>query len=117
VDKVIIEGLEAWTTIGIYDWEKQIKQKLILDLELGTDIKKAADNDDIQYTLDYKAISHRIHEVIEVNRFELVETVAERVANLIMDEFDVPWLKLKVLKPGAVSIARNVGVIIERSRQ
>lgn len=114
MDRVFIEGLEVITTIGVYDWEKEIQQKLVLDLELAHDNRPAASTDDIKLALDYASLSSRVTEYVQTHHFELVETVAENVAALIRDEFGVPWLRLKLHKPGAVVNARSVGVQIER---
>jgi dihydroneopterin aldolase len=117
MDIVFIRGLKVDTVIGIYDWEREIRQTLILDLEMGADIRRAALSDDIADTLDYKAISKRLAAFIQGSEFFLVETLAERCAELVMAEFPVPWLRLSVNKKGAVSIAEDVGVIIERGRR
>lgn len=117
MDIVFVRGLRVDTVIGIYDWERAIRQTLILDLELGTDIARAAASDSISDTLDYKAISKRLAAYIEDSQFKLVETLAERCAELLMAEFPIPWLRLSVNKKGAVSIAEDVGVIIERGRR
>ncbi len=114
MDIVFVRQLEVNTVIGVFDWEREIKQKLVFDLELGTDISSAAKSDDLKDTLDYKAISHAVYNFVENSEYQLVETVAEKVASLILNEFPVKWLKLTLDKPGAVSIAKSVGVQIER---
>jgi len=114
VDIIFLRGLQIETTIGIYDWERVIKQVVILDLEMGTDIRKAAASDDIADTLDYKALSKRLIGFVESSEFLLVETLAERVADLLLGEFSIPWLRLTVNKKGAISGASDVGIIIER---
>jgi dihydroneopterin aldolase len=114
MDIVFIRGLRADAVIGIYDWEREIKQTLYLDLEMATDIRKAAESDAIEHTLDYKAISKRLTTFINDSSFFLVETLAERCAEIILDEFNTPWVRLTVNKKGAVSCAEDVGVIIER---
>lgn len=114
MDKVFIKGLKAETIIGVYDWEREIRQQLLLDIELGTDIQPASKTDDLVLTLDYAAISARVIEYIQAAEFQLIETLAENVAQLLMIEFSIPWLKLTLYKPGAVSDAETVGVIIER---
>ena len=115
MDQIVIEGLQVETVIGVYEWEKTIRQQLVLDLWLGTDICPAAAGDDIDQTLDYARICEQVTEFVSGGQFELVETVAERVANLILESHPCPWLRLKVSKPSAVATARNVGVVIERS--
>jgi dihydroneopterin aldolase len=117
MDKVFIEGLEIETLIGIYDWERRIRQTLVFDLEMGFDNRVPAASDDIAHTLNYKAVSKRLIEYVSQSDFGLVETLAERCAQIVMDEFGIAWLRLKLSKPGAVRGARAVGVIIERTRQ
>jgi dihydroneopterin aldolase len=115
MDIVYLKQLKVETIIGIYPWERQIKQTLFLDLEMATDIRRAAQTDDIAHTLNYKAVSKRIQEFVGNSQFLLVETLAERVAEIILREFGVPWLRLNVNKRGAVRNATDVGVMIERS--
>ncbi|CEO40384.1 dihydroneopterin aldolase [Photobacterium kishitanii] len=114
MDTVFIEQLEVIATIGVYDWEQQIKQKLVLDLEMAHDNRPAAATDDVNLALDYSTVSSAVTEHITQGRFLLVERVAEDIANLIMTRFAVPWIKVRVTKPGAVANARGVGVQIER---
>jgi len=116
MDKVFIEGLTIDALIGIYDWERRIRQDLVFDLEMGFDNRRPAASDDIAHTLNYKAVSKRLEEYVRASDFGLVETLAERCAQIVLDEFDVSWLRLKLSKPGAVRGARAVGVIIERER-
>ena len=115
-DKVFIEGLEIDTLIGIYDWERRIRQTLIFDIEMSFDNRLPAASDDIALTLNYKDVSKRLTEYVSESSFGLVETLAERCASLILEEFGVAHVRLKLSKPGAVRGARVVGVIIERSR-
>ncbi|GGC90746.1 dihydroneopterin aldolase [Halopseudomonas salina] len=115
MDQVFIKGLSVEAVIGVYDWERTILQPLVLDLDLGWDIRAAAAGDDLSATLDYAAVSQRVLEYVGTSQFQLVESLAERLAALIMEEFSVPWLRLRVTKPGAVSEASGgVGVLIER---
>ncbi|MAS83912.1 MAG: dihydroneopterin aldolase [Legionellales bacterium] len=114
MDIIFLRNLKIDTVIGIYDWERRIKQTVILDLEMATDIKKAAKSDDIADTLDYKAIAKRVISFVEESEYKLVETLAERIAEIIVNEFKVPWVKLSLNKIGAIRGARDVGVIIER---
>ena len=115
-DIIFLRELAIETTIGIYDWERRVKQTLVFDLEMAADIRKAAASDAIEDTLDYKAVSKRIRAYVSESRFNLVETLAERVAALVLSEFEVSWVKLTLNKRGAVRGARDVGIIIERSR-
>lgn len=117
MDKVFIEGLEIEALIGIYDWERRVRQILRFDLEMGFDNRRPAASDDIADTLDYKAVSKRLVEFVSQSDFGLVETLAERCAAIVLDEFDVRWLRLKLSKPGAVRGASAVGVVIERSAE
>ncbi|MGD8587952.1 MAG: dihydroneopterin aldolase [Chromatiales bacterium] len=114
MDLVFIRELRIETVIGIYEWERKIKQPVILDLEMGADIARAAASDAIEDTLDYKAVCKRLIEFVEASEFQLVETLAERCAEIVLQEFQVPWLRLTLNKIGALSTARDVGVIIER---
>jgi len=113
-DIIYLRDLRIDTVIGIYDWERRIKQTIVLDIEMATDIRKAALSDNIEDTLNYKAVAKRLISFVEESNFQLVETLAEEVARIITDEFSVPWLRLQVNKQGAVRGARDVGVIIER---
>lgn len=114
MDKVFIEQLEVITTIGVYDWEQEIKQKLVLDIEMAHDNKPAGKSDDVVDALDYAQVSQAVLQHIEGGRFLLVERVAEEIAELIMSKFNVPWITIRLTKPGAVAQAKGVGVIIER---
>ena len=113
-DTVFIEDLRIETVIGIYDWERKIRQIVALDLEMAFDNRKPAATDRIEDTLDYKAVSKRLISFVEGSRFELVETLAERCAEIVLGEFKVSWLRLKLAKPGAVRGSKSVGVVIER---
>jgi dihydroneopterin aldolase len=115
MDHVFIEGLEIEALIGIYDWERRIRQTLVFDLEMAFDNRVPAATDDIADTLNYKAVSRRLVEYVSQSDFGLVETLAERCAEIVLQEFKVQRLRLKLSKPGAVRGARAVGVVIERS--
>ena len=117
MDIVFITDLKIETIIGIYDWEREVKQVVSLDLEMGHDIRQAAAADDIQYALNYKAVAKRLIKYIENSEFFLLETMAEEVTKIVLQEFDVQWLKLKVSKPGALRGAKNVGIQIERGKK
>lgn len=114
MDTVFVEDLRIETVIGIYDWERKIKQTVALDLEMAFDNRKPASTDKIEDTLDYKAVAKRLIAFVESSHFELVETLAEQCAHIVRAEFQVPWLRLKLSKPGAVRGSKAVGVIIER---
>lgn len=114
MDIVFIRDLRVDTIVGVYEWERQIKQTLVFDVDMGTDIRRAADTDDLQFTVNYHAVSLRISSYVEANHALLVETLAENVAALIRTEFNVPWVRLQLTKPNAVLGARAVGIIVER---
>jgi dihydroneopterin aldolase len=114
MDIVFIRELRADTVIGVYDWERTIRQTVVLDLEMAADNRRAADSDRIEDALDYAAVSQRLLSFIEESEFQLIETMAEQVADIVLGEFKVPWLRLRLCKPGAVAQARDVGVLIER---
>ncbi|MBK1725634.1 dihydroneopterin aldolase [Halorhodospira neutriphila] len=117
MDTVFIRGLEVETVIGIFDWERRIRQRVRIDLEMAADIAQAAATDAIEDALDYKAIGKRIIGFVGDSEFLLVETLAEQVAGIVREEFGVPWLRLSVSKPGALRGADDVGVTIERGGQ
>ncbi|PHM23205.1 dihydroneopterin aldolase [Xenorhabdus ehlersii] len=115
MDIVFIEELTVITTIGVYDWEQTIKQKLVFDIEMGWDNKLASSSDNVEHCLDYAKVSEAIINHMAGQRFALVERVAEEVAGILLNQFYSPWVKVKVGKPGAVAHAKSVGVVIERS--
>src|SRR5690606_4830960 len=117
MDIVYIRDLDISTVIGIYDWEREIRQTVSLDLDMATDIRPAAETEDIALTLDYKAIAKRLIAFIEEAEFLLIEALAEKVAQIVLAEFPVTWIRLRVGKPGAVTGSRDVGVIIERGQR
>lgn len=117
MDIVYIRELEIQAIIGIYDWEREIKQTISIDLEMGCDNRKAAATEDINDALDYKAVAKRLISYVEESEFLLVETLAERLGEIVREEFSVPWLRLRLSKPGAVTGSKDVGVIIERSER
>ncbi|QIM44332.1 bifunctional dihydroneopterin aldolase/7,8-dihydroneopterin epimerase [Leclercia adecarboxylata] len=116
MDIVFIEQLSVITTIGVYDWEQTIEQKLVFDIEMGWDNVAAAKSDDVNDCLSYADVSEAVISHVEGQRFALVERVAEEVVELLLSRFNSPWVRIKVSKPGAVARAANVGVIIERSK-
>lgn len=117
MDIVYLRDLRIDTVIGIFDWERRTTQTIILDLEMSADIAKAAASDDIRDTLNYKAVAKRLIQFVSDSRFQLVETLAERCAQIIREEFDVRWVRLTLNKKGAVRGADDVGVIIERGER
>jgi dihydroneopterin aldolase len=117
MDIIYLHDLRIDTVIGVFDWERRVRQTVILDLEMAADIRRAAARDDLADTLNYKAVAKRLIDFVGHSEFQLVETLAERVAELLLNEFSVPWLRLRVNKQGAVRGARDVGVIIERGER
>ncbi|MEJ2435718.1 MAG: dihydroneopterin aldolase [Pseudolabrys sp.] len=117
MDIIYLNDLRIDTVIGIFDWERRIKQTVSLTLEMGADIRRAAASDSIDDTLNYKAVAKRLIDFVGNSEFQLVETLAERSAELVLNEFNVPWVRLRLNKCGAVRYAGDVGVIIERSRE
>ena len=114
MDILYIRNLKVDAVVGIFSWEKRIRQPLHLDLEIAIDIRKAAATDDIQYALDYKTVSTRLTQFISQSEWHLIETLAEKIAALLMSEFGVTWLRLKLSKPAALPSADSVGLMIER---
>jgi dihydroneopterin aldolase len=117
MDIVFIHDLQIETVIGIYDWERKIQQTISLDIEMATDIGKAAKSDNIDDALSYKTVAKRLIDFVEASEFELVEALAEKICSIILEEFEVPWVKLTLHKPGAVRGSKSVGVIIERGKR
>ena len=116
MDKIFIHALKTEAIIGIFDWERQVKQTVIIDVELSADIRKAALSDSIDDTLNYKRVAKRVLSFVESSQFHLVETLAEHVAMLVLEEFNVVWVGITLSKPGAVRGSRDVGVALERDR-
>lgn len=114
MDRVFIERLEIDTIIGVYDWERTATQQLLLDIEMAWDNRPAALADQLNLALDYAAVSERVEQFAMQHSFELVETFAERLAKVLMEQFSIPWLRLKITKPAAIAAAAGVGVEIER---
>ncbi len=115
MDKIFIHALKTETIVGIFDWERQVKQTVLIDIEFSADIRKAALSDSIDDTLNYKRVAKRVLAFVEESSFHLVETLAEHVAMLILDEFTVAWVRIALSKPGAIRSSRDVGVMLERS--
>ncbi len=115
-DTIFLHELRVETTIGVWDWERKIRQTVSIDLEMGADIKGAAEKDDVDSTLNYKAVAKRVRQFVIESEYQLVETLAENIASLVLEEFDVPWIQVRVSKPKAISGANDVGVLIYRTR-
>jgi len=117
MDIVFIRELQIETVIGIYDWERKIRQIVSLDIEMAADIQQAAKTDNIDDTLSYKTVAKRLIDFVGHSEYELVEALAEKICSIILEEFSVPWVKLSLSKPGAVSGSKAVGVVIERGKR
>ena len=117
MDKIFLDELKIDTIIGIWDWERKIRQTVIIDLEMSADIARAAASDSVEDTLNYKSVAKRVQQFVGDSRFQLVETLAERIAGIVRDEFDVAWVKVRVHKPGAIRGSKDVGIEIERGEQ
>jgi dihydroneopterin aldolase len=114
MDTIFLTGLTTECIIGIWDWERRVKQKIVIDLEMGADIRRAARTDHIDDTLDYKRVAKRLLTFVSESQFQLVETLTERIAEIVVTEFGVPWVKVKLNKQGAIRGSRDVGILIER---
>ena len=117
MDIVYIRDLKINAVIGIYEWEQRIKQQINVNLEMGWDNRKAAQSDDIKDTLNYKAAANLVKELVEKSEFELVEALAEHIAILLLEKMNIPWIKVSLGKPMAVTGSLEVGVTIERNRE
>jgi len=115
-DRIFLRGLTAECIIGFIDWERRVRQTVVIDLELPVDCRRAAITDEVADTVDYKKVAKRILAFIEASEFKLVETLAQRLAMLVLEEFAIEWVRLSVNKPGAIRNSRDVGVTVERSR-
>lgn len=114
MDIIFLRDLRVETVIGIWEWERKIRQTVAIDLEMSADIRKAAASDEVEDTLNYKLVAKRLQQFVGDSSFQLVETLAEKIAGIVLDEFDVAWVRVSVNKPGAIRGARDVGVTIER---
>ena len=117
MDKIFIHALKTEAIVGIFDWERQVKQTVLIDIEFSADIRKAALSDSIDDTLNYKGVAKRVLTFVEASSFHLVEALAEHVAMLILEEYRVPWVRISLSKPGALRNSRDVGVILERAAE
>jgi dihydroneopterin aldolase len=115
-DIIFLRGLEVECIIGFIDWERRVKQKVVIDLELPVDCRAASVSDEVEDTLDYKKVAKRVIAFIEASEFKLVETAANRLALTLLEEFGIEWVRLSINKPGAIRGSRDVGVSIERAR-
>jgi len=116
MDKIFIHALKTEAIIGIFDWERQVKQTVLIDIEMSTDIRKAALSDSIDDTMNYKRVAKRVLAFVEGSQFHLVETLAEHTAMLVLEEFGIAGVRIALSKPGAVRGSRDVGVVVDRDR-
>jgi dihydroneopterin aldolase len=116
MDQIFLTGLTTDCIIGIWDWERRVKQKVVVDLEMAADIRKAAASDSIEDTLDYKRVAKRLLQFIGDSEYQLVETLTERIAQVVVTEFGVEWVRVRLNKQGAIRGSRDVGILIERRR-
>ena len=114
MDSIFLHDMKVETVIGVWDWERKIRQTVSIDLEMSADIRKAAASDSVEDALNYKSVAKRVQAFVGESTFQLVETLAEKIAAIVLDEFDVAWVRVRVNKPGAIRGARDVGVLIER---
>ena len=114
MDKIFLSALSIECIVGIWEWERRVKQTVIIDLEMAADIRRAAASDAIEDTIDYKKVSKRVQSFVGESNFQLVETLAERIAQTVITEFGVTWVKVRLNKQGAIRGARDVGIEIER---
>ena len=117
MDKIFLSSLAVECIVGIWEWERRVKQTVIIDIEVAADIRKAAATDHIDDTIDYKRVSKRLQAFVGESQFNLVETLTERIAQLIITEFGVSWVKVRLNKQGAIRGAKDVGIQIERRRE
>jgi len=117
MDIIFLDELKVDTVIGIWEWERRIRQTVVIDLEMSADIARAAATDEVADTLNYKSVAKRIKGFVADSSFQLVETLAEKIAAIVRDEFDVAWVKVRVNKPGAIRGSKAVGVLIERGER
>jgi dihydroneopterin aldolase len=115
MDKIFLSSLNVECIVGIWEWERRVKQRVVIDVEMATDIRKAAASDHIDDTIDYKAVAKRILAFVGESQYQLVETLTENIAKVIITEFGVSWVKVRLNKQGAIRFARDVGILIERT--
>ena len=114
MDIIFLHGLKVDIVIGIWEWERRVRQSVVIDLDMAADVRRAAATDSVDDTLDYKRVAKRVQQFATESEFQLVESLAEGIAAIVRDEFGVSWVRVRVNKPGAIRNARDVGVVIER---
>ena len=117
MDIIYLHNMRVESVIGVWEWERRIRQSLIIDIDLGTDVSRACDTDVIEDTVDYKAVSDKVMDISSASEFHLIEALAGRIAQTILDEFNVQWIRVRINKQGVVRHVRDIGVIIERGRR
>ena len=114
MDIIFLRDMKVETVIGIWEWERKIRQTVSIDLDMSADIRKAAASDSVEDTLNYKSVAKRLQAFVGDSSFQLVETLAEKIATIVLEEFAVAWVRVRLSKPGAIRGAKDVGVLIER---
>ncbi|MET0533067.1 MAG: dihydroneopterin aldolase [Steroidobacter sp.] len=114
MDKIFLTQLSVECIVGIWDWERRVKQTVVIDVEMAADIRRAAATDSIDDTIDYKRVAKRLLAFVGDSQYQLVETLTEQIARVIVTEFGVSWVKVRLNKRGAIRGARDVGIEIER---
>ena len=114
MDTIFLRDLRVETIVGVWDWERKIRQTVSIDLDMAADIRRAAASDSLDDTLNYKLVAKRVQQFVGESSFQLVETLAEKIAEVVLNDFEVPWVEVRVNKPGAIRGARDVGVKIRR---
>ncbi len=117
MDIIYLHNMRVETVIGVWDWERRIRQNLIIDIDLGTDASQASKSDMIEDTVDYKAVSDRVMDISSTSEFHLIEALAGTIAQTILDEFAIPWIRVRINKQGVVRHVRDIGVTIERGQR
>jgi 7,8-dihydroneopterin aldolase/epimerase/oxygenase len=117
MDKVIIRDLALETIVGLYPWERAVKQTLLIDVDMATDIRQAAADDDLQYTVDYSAVCAAIVILADKGQYQLIETLAENIATMVLENFAVTWLRVAVHKTDVMTHVGRVGIEIERGEK
>ncbi len=117
MDLIYLHDLKVDCIIGIWEWERRTTQVMTIDIDIAVDVRRAAETDSIEDTLNYKAVAKRVIAFVGDSQFNLVETLTEKIAEIILGEFQVPWVRVAVNKRGAIRGATDVGVIVERGRR
>lgn len=115
-DHIFLGGLECQCIIGFIEWERRVPQTVVIDLQLPCDCARAAQSDSVADTVDYKSVAKRVLAYVGASQFHLLETLAQKLADLLLEEFALAWIRIRIHKPGAIRHSQDVGVAIERQR-